>query len=304
MSWIAALLIITSAFMHASWNFVSKRHSPTLAFFFIAAASAALVALPVLFLHGQALSYIPPLVWVLIVATGGAQAVYFSGLAGAYRYGDLSLVYPLARALPVLAVAAISLIAGIGGEIGRIGLLGMLFISAGCLILPLPSFQRLNLRDYAGIVTLMAVLAAAGTTAYTLIDDSALRQLRAVNGISLSSTEITLLFIALQAISTTLMLGLVALIKKSERQQLVLIARSRRLLLSGMLTGVVIMATYGLVLASMAYVRNVSYVAAFRQLSIPIGAVLGLTLQHEARYRPKLAGIAVISLGLILVGLG
>jgi drug/metabolite transporter (DMT)-like permease len=304
MSWIAALLIITSAFMHASWNFVSKRHNPTLAFFFMAAASAALAALPVLFLHGQALIYIPPVVWALIVATGAAQAVYFSGLAGAYRHGDISLAYPLARALPVLAVAAISLLAGFGGKIGPIGLLGMLLISAGCIILPLHSFQRLQLRDYAGLVTLMAVLAAAGTTAYTLIDDSALRQLRAVEGISLSSTEITLLFIALQAISTTLMLGLVVLIKQSERQQLVVIARNRRLLLSGMLTGVVIMATYGLVLASMAYVSNVSYVAAFRQLSIPIGAVLGLTLQQEARYRPKLSGIAIISIGLILVGFG
>ena len=130
MSWIAALLIITSAFMHASWNFVSKRHNPSLAYFFIAAASAALVTLPVLVLHGHALSQIPPGVWALIVATGAAQAVYFSGLAGAYRHGDMSLAYPLARALPVLAVAAISLLAGRGGEISRTGLLGMLFISA------------------------------------------------------------------------------------------------------------------------------------------------------------------------------
>ena len=304
MSGIAALLIMTSALMHASWNFVSKRNNPSLAFFFIAAASAALVALPVLFFHGRVLTSIPPAVWALLAATGLAQAVYFSGLAGAYRHGDMSLAYPLARALPVLAVAVISFLVGRGQEIGRVGLLGMVFISAGCLILPLPSFHRLKLRDYAGLVTLMAVLAAAGTTAYTLLDDAALRQLRAVESISLSSTEITLLFIALQAISTTVMLGLVALSTRSERQQLVVITRSRRLLLSGMITGVVIMATYGLVLASMAYVRNVSYVAAFRQLSIPVGAVLGLTLQQEARYRPKLAGITMISLGLILVGLG
>lgn len=64
------------------------------------------------------------------------------------------------------------------------------------------------------------------------------------------------------------------------------------------------MATYGLVLAAMAYVSNVSYVAAFRQLSIPIGAVLGLTLQNEPRYRPKLLGIGIVSVGLVLVGIG
>jgi drug/metabolite transporter (DMT)-like permease len=78
----------------------------------------------------------------------------------------------------------------------------------------------------------------------------------------------------------------------------------RALLLSAALTGVVIMSTYGLVLASMAYVTNVSYVAAFRQLSIPIGAIFGLTLLKEPRYPPKLLGILIISTGLLLVGIG
>jgi uncharacterized membrane protein len=45
-------------------------------------------------------------------------------------------------------------------------------------------------------------------------------------------------------------------------------------------------------------------VAAFRQLSIPIGAVLGLTLQQEPRYLPKIIGIGVVSVGLVLVGIG
>ena len=73
---------------------------------------------------------------------------------------------------------------------------------------------------------------------------------------------------------------------------------------SGVMTGVVILTTYGLVLASMAYVTNVSYVAAFRQLSIPIGAVLGFTLQQEPRYLPKLMGIGIVTVGLVLVGTG
>jgi uncharacterized membrane protein len=64
------------------------------------------------------------------------------------------------------------------------------------------------------------------------------------------------------------------------------------------------MATYGLVLASIAYVTNVSYVAAFRQLSFPIGAMLGFTLQQEPRYLPKVLGIVVVSIGLVLVGIG
>jgi drug/metabolite transporter (DMT)-like permease len=304
MSWTAALLIITSAFMHALWNFVSKRRSPTVAFFFVAAASAATLVSPLLIVYRQDLPLVPPGVWGLVVATGVAQGVYFSGLAGAYRHGDISLAYPLARALPVLAVAGISVLLGARGEISRVGLLGMVLISAGCIILPLPHFRRLRLRDYGDVVYIMAVVAAVGTTGYTLLDDAALRQLRAVPDMSLSIPRITLLFITLQALSTAVVLGLTALIHGPERRRLAALVRNRPLLLSGMLTGVVIMATYGLVLASMAYVRNVSYVAAFRQLSIPIGAMLGLTLQHEPPYRPKLVGIAIITAGLILVGIG
>ena len=42
MTYFAAALIITSAFMHASWNYVSKRRSPTLAFFWITVLFSAL----------------------------------------------------------------------------------------------------------------------------------------------------------------------------------------------------------------------------------------------------------------------
>jgi len=304
MSWTAAVLIITSAFLHAFWNLISKRRSPTISFFLIAAISATIIASPMLFLHWQVLPLVPLSVWGLIAATGIAQTVYFSGLAGAYRHGDMSLAYPLARALPVLAVAVISLWLGSSGDIGQLGLFGMLLITIGCLILPLPHFRHLKLGDYMNTVYLMAAVAAVGTTAYTLIDDAVLRQLRSIPDISLSNTQITLLFMALQTLTTSLLLGIVAWTSASERKRLVEVTSSRKLLITGMLTGVVIMAAYGLVLASMAYVRNVSYVIAFRQLSIPIGAVLGLTLQNEARYKPKIVGIAIIFIGLILVGVG
>jgi drug/metabolite transporter (DMT)-like permease len=120
----------------------------------------------------------------------------------------------------------------------------------------------------------------------------------------LTDTEVTLLFIPLQVGSTSLLMILSSLLFKTERAQLKDIMNSRSLLGSAVLTGIVIMSTYGLVLASFAYVTNVSYVAAFRQLSIPIGAISGMTLLNEPRYRPKLLGIFIISIGLVLVGIG
>lgn len=304
MSLIAVLLIIISAFMHATWNFISKRQSPSLAFFFITTVAAGIAIAPVLLIYRATLPLIPAEVWALVVATGVAQMIYFLGLAGAYRRGALSLAYPLARAIPVLLVVAVSTALGQGEAITPPGLAGMLLIAAGCVILPLPAFGGLQWRRYADIVVLMAVVAAIGTTGYTVIDDRALSALRLSSAITLSGTAITLLYIALQTISTALMLGIAVLLYPPERRLLRAILGNPALLRSGAATGLIIMATYGLVLAAMAYVTNVSYVAAFRQLSIPIGAVLGITLQGEPRYRPKLLGVAIVSVGLVLVGLG
>ena len=301
---LAAILIITSAFMHALWNFVSKQKNSSLAFFFITTVFAALLMSPLLLRYRHLLSALPMAVWGLIVATGIAQLVYFFGLAGAYQRGDISLAYPLVRALPVLWIAVINLVLGNGADIGKIGLTGMALITGGCVILPLPKFQTVQLRDYLNMGYIMAVIAAVGTTGYTIIDDQALRQLRHLPAIQLPDSEITLLFISLQTISIALMLGIGTMSFQNERHKLMEILHTRSLIFSGMLTGAIIMAAYGLVLASMAYVTNVSYVAAFRQMSIPIGAVLGLTLRHEPRYLPKIIGICIVSFGLVLVGIG
>ncbi len=304
MSRIALLLVMTSAFMHAGWNFASKRRDPSLAFFFLAAVPAALIMVPVLIWQWSLLGQIPTAVWRLVLLTGVAQTVYFTGLAGAYRHGDISLAYPLARALPVLLIAALTMILGQGGAIGGGALLGMGMITFGCIVLPLPAFRAVRLSRYTDWVTVMALVAAVGTTAYTLIDDQALHQLRHMPGTPLSNGEATLLFISLQMISTAVMLGLATLLFRPERRHLGRLLGRRSLMVTALVTGVVIMTTYGLFLASMAYASNVSYVAAFRQLSIPIGAFLGMTLQGEPRYRPKLIGIGVVTVGLLLVAVG
>jgi len=302
MTWTAALLIVISAFTHAGWNLIGKRQNPSLAFFFVGGIAAVAVLSPAFWLYSDALRYVPVTGWVLVVVTGIAQLVYYAGLADGYRRGDMSLVYPLARALPVLMVAGVNLALGRGDEIGNVALAGMVLVAAGCLLLPLADFRRVG--GYVTPVTLFALVAALGTTGYTIIDDTALRLLRGTDTVGLDVTQVTLLYIALQTTSATAMLGLGTLVMPPERRRLVTMLGSRSMALSAGVTGVAIVATYGLVLAAMPLVSNVSYVAAFRQLSIPIGAVFGLTLQGESRYRPRILGVAVVTLGLVLVGVG
>jgi drug/metabolite transporter (DMT)-like permease len=68
-----------------------------------------------------------------------------------------------------------------------------------------------------------------------------------------------------------------------------------------LITGLLILGTYGLVLAGMQYANNVSYIAAFRQLSIPLGASLGIVVQREPLYPLKIASIVIIFGGLVLI---
>jgi uncharacterized membrane protein len=48
----------------------------------------------------------------------------------------------------------------------------------------------------------------------------------------------------------------------------------------------------------------VSYVVGFRQLSIPLGAMAGILVLKEAPHAPKLAGVAIMFVGLILLAMG
>ena len=304
MTWTAVGLIALSAVLHAGWNYVSKRRSPTMGFFSVAAVTAALLMIPVFAVNLDLVGGVPSAVWLLLVLTGMAQAVYVHGLAGAYAGGDISLAYPLARALPVLAVAGIGFLLGRGDRISTLSIVGMILIMAGCVVLPLPHFRRLVWGDYRGVVYVMAVIAAIGTTGYTLIDDGALTRLELLIDSATSQTRVTLFYVSLQAAATALGIVGLTVARSATRRQFQAVLRDRSLRRTGMLTGLVITATYGLALAAMAYVSDVSYVAAFRQLSIPIGAALGIVVAGEPRHRPKLIGVAVITFGLVLVGLG
>jgi len=56
------------------------------------------------------------------------------------------------------------------------------------------------------------------------------------------------------------------------------------------------------IISGTSFVSNVSYVAVFRQLSIPLGAIFGIVFLKEPRYLPKTIGITAIFLGLVLAG--
>jgi drug/metabolite transporter (DMT)-like permease len=302
MSIIAAILLIISAATHAGWNFISKKEHPTQAFYLAANTIGVVCVLPILFYHWHLMNLIPLTVWIYAIISGFFLAAYLEALAGSYRSGDISIAYPLARALPVIFVFGFTLFSGKGKPLGVWFIIGAVLVVGGCIILPLKAFRDFQISNYKNLCVVLAVLAAIGISGYTVTDDIALRHLRELAEKPFAPLEGTLIYMVLEGISCSLWQSLFVLLQSRERANFIDVLHNYKG--AAATTGIGIYLTYGLVLMSMNFVSNVSYVAAFRQLSVPLGALFGMALLREPRYNPKIIAVTMIFIGLILVVLG
>jgi uncharacterized membrane protein len=125
--WVIGLVAV-SAVLHLAWNVRLKTAGDPLraATIGMVAGSVAIVPLGFAVWWAQGRVALPPEGIVLGLASGVVEAAYFIFLAAAYRRGDLSVVYPLARGTaPLLAV-----IIGVGLLGERLGVAGSLGVIA------------------------------------------------------------------------------------------------------------------------------------------------------------------------------
>ncbi|MFO7782668.1 MAG: drug/metabolite transporter [Spirochaetia bacterium] len=312
MSVIAIALVVVSALVHAGWNLLGKRDSSNGAYFCIAAATGALVMLPLVVLWSEAVLRMPSAVWWYLIPTGLFQGLYFTGLAGAYRTGELSVAYPVARAFPVLLVPLVSALLGRGDSVTVLAFGGMVIVTAGLLVIPQRRLLHLSASQLGGAWMLYAFLAGLGTTGYSVIDDTALSLYRSGLGLAAQSSagaeaglaafQAPIIYAAFQSLSTAVVLALASIVKLGPAGFATEVRDTP--LRSAVAAGIAIVAAYGLILIAYGFARDVSYVVAFRQLSLPLGTLLGVVLLHEKVNPARLAGTALIIGGLVLVSLG
>src|SRR5215213_208051 len=96
MSGAALGLVLLAAIAHATWNILARRADEKLAFLWCGNLVASIVCLP-LGVWLLLTEPIPLLGWGVVGLSALLEALYYWTLAQAYRYGDLSLVYPIAR---------------------------------------------------------------------------------------------------------------------------------------------------------------------------------------------------------------
>ena len=124
-------LVAIAAVLHVAWNVRLKTAGDPLRTATIGMLAAAIVIVPggVVAWWASGAPPIPTDGLALGIASGVIEAIYFVFLAAAYRRGDLSVVYPLARGTaPLLAVlVGVGLLGerlGVAGSLGVVALLG------------------------------------------------------------------------------------------------------------------------------------------------------------------------------------
>lgn len=296
MSILAGILIGISVFMHVGWNALSKATKPSMSFYLLMNGLGGIIWLPFFIISRGDFWGLPFKFYLFILISWFFQVLYMYGLANGYKRSDISLVYPLIRAFPVVLLAIITGIFHIGKPLTFYPFTGMVLISLGCIIMSLPPLHNFSIKGFNRQSLCFIAVGAIGTVGYTLVDSQSVAILAATDRNSIS-TILGFLFL----IQLGLTIGEIPFILWSREEKKIFRSLSGRKIWVPALAGIFSTGAYGLVLFAMKYVTNVSYVQAFRQLSLPLGFIVGITFLHEKNTLTKSLGMFLIFFGLIIV---
>ena len=165
------VLVAGAAVLHVTWNILLKTAGDPLRAAAVGMSTAALLICPLALVIWLATGRpaIPNETLVLSVVSGALEALYFAFLAAAYRRGDLSLVYPLARGTAPLLAVAIGVVV-LHERLGVPGFLGVAFLLVGLLSLQRP-WQYLSAAGRAsGGAAGFALLTGVTIASYSAVD--------------------------------------------------------------------------------------------------------------------------------------
>jgi len=170
-------LVAAAAVLHVTWNVLLKTAGDPLRAAAVGMATAAAVICPTALVAWVVVGRpaVPVEALGLSVVSGFIEAVYFALLAAAYRRGDLSIVYPLARGTaPLLAVALGTVV--LRERLGEVGYVGVALLLVGLLSLQRPwRYLRASGRESGGAAG-FAVLTGVAIASYSAVDRVAVRQ--------------------------------------------------------------------------------------------------------------------------------
>jgi len=282
------ILVVVAAFLHATWNLLGKRaaHVGTPFIFSYTLVSSVLYLPWVLWLmlYGH-LSWSAG-VWLCITLSGVLHLGYNLCLLHGYRVADLSVVYPVARGSAPL-LSSLTAIVLFRERPSGLGVLGILAVVGGVLLISIGPRTV-----HSGSSTVRGIRWGAATGAliagYTVVDAWAVKKL-AMQPVVLDWC--TNIFRAALLFPWLLRQPLTAWRPLRARWQLALAV------------GALSPLAYILVLAALRLGGPVSLVAPAREMSMMIGALLGMIVLREPIGFTRLLGCALLAAGVVLLGL-
>jgi multidrug transporter EmrE-like cation transporter len=264
----ATLLALTSAGLHAGWNFLVKTQEERGLVAWGQFAFGALLALPVLVIVG-----LPG--WAALPYVAGSaliHVVYVVALVRSYHHGDFSVAYPVARGSGAL-LAAIGGVVLLDDHLGALSWLAIGVVVAGIVLLS------------GGAVHLWALATGVTIGAYTLVDAAGSRE---TEGLPYGLT----LMVATAATLSAYNIGR----GRASAFRARLPTAWRRWAIGGACTAT----AYTMVLVAVRY-APVGYVATLRESSVLIAALLGWLVLKEPLGERRTTAAAVMTAGLVLL---
>jgi len=273
------ILILFAALAHASWNAIAKSSGDR---FLTATVNLGTGTLFGIFLIPFA-QFPDPDLWPYLIASVAIHALYHILLINAYRFGDLSQVYPLARGTAPLVVTVLAMV--IEHEIPNLyGFIAIAMISLGIASMSIK-------RGIAGTDHWKSVVLALMTglliASYTLVDGLGARRSGAV-------FSYIIWLMVLEGIPLTIW----ALLRRSNSIMPFIRVEWKRAVIGGLLAKF----AYGSVLYALSLGAMAS-VTAMRETSVLFATLIGVVFLGEKISKQRIVSAIVIVCGVVLLQL-
>ena len=273
------MAVLAAAAFHAGWNALVKVKLEPFATISLMAVASGLVVLPIAFF----IDLPTQMGWVFIAMSMVIHIAYYFALAEAYRFGDLTQVYPIARGTAPLITALVASVA-LGEPLGFYGWLGVLLLGSGVIALSL-RFNSSGMAKFQGRSVGFALLTACTIAGYSVVDGLGSR-----TGAT-AFPYIVWLFIVD---------GVAMLLIGFWRVPKAMIEGTKsawHLVLAG---GAMSLAAYAIAIWAMS-VAPIALVAALRETSVLFAALIGVVFLREPVNAIRILAGCVVVAGLVLL---
>jgi drug/metabolite transporter (DMT)-like permease len=280
-------IVIVSTFMHAGWNLLARYDRSEGLFYKRMLIAIGLIGFVPAVWSELLTRSLTPLAWVCVIGSGICAGLYLFFLARAFESSDFTIVYPVARSLPVIFVALIDVLRG--RFLTPFGWAGILLVAAGCTLVPLTSFSDVSLKRYLNRTSLWMLFAALGTVGYTFLDKIAAEVVQSGPD---TAARYGYIYFAVSYVPY------VAMLRTLNGENSHNDTMGWKLAIPA---AALSFAAYWLILWAYQLSPYASYIVAFRQFSIVIGAVVAFIYYKEKGVGVRLGGALLITTGLILI---